>query len=323
MARACSTSFSLPPTVPLPLGNGQHCECLVRLSAKARYARLYLSTQGQFTLVLPQARAYPPMQLAALLAQFAPWAERAWQRCQRHLAALPPLALPKHISLPLTGERLSLHQVGQAQANAHSAVVETMGVAPHRQGERKKQDPPQGIAALQRVAGVAVQKQQKPQHKLATQEGKDKQGLAAQATRVQVHEEGAQLVLAGETTDIGLCCLALQQWLVAKAKLVLPPLVHAMAADMGKKVATVRVRHQRTRWGSCSAGGHISLNCCALLLPVADARYLILHELCHLEHMNHSPAYRAYVAGYEAAWRQRERALGEAWLALPPWVQWR
>jgi predicted metal-dependent hydrolase len=277
MARA--SQRLVPPSLPLPLGNGQLRPCAVRFSAKARRVRLCLSVQGQFTLVLPQNSPCLPEQLAALLTQFSPWAGRAWQRCQGRLASTP-LALPQQVQLPLTGEIFRLYVAG---------------------GEQETLPEPQHLAAK------------------AEQQGKG----GRKAGQVRVFEEDSCLHLVGATEDIEMCCLALQGWLLAKAKVFLPPLVHAMAVGMDKKVTAVTVRHQRTRWGSCSSAGHISLNCCALLLPVADARYLILHELCHLEHMNHSPAYRAVIAAYEAAWRQRERALGEAWLALPPWVQWR
>lgn len=278
MARA--SQRLVPPSLPLPLGDGQLRACSVRFSAKARRVRLCLSVQGQFTLVLPHNSPCLPDQLAALLAQFSPWAGRAWQRCQGRLASAP-LALPQQVRLPLTGEIWRLYVAGGAQEAQPS--------------------PPSLVAKAEQRAKHAV----------------------GQAGQVRVLEKDACLHLVGATEAIEQCCLALQGWLLAKAKVLLPPLVHTMAASMGKTVAAVTVRHQRTRWGSCSSAGHISLNCCALLLPAADIRYLILHELCHLEHMNHSPAYRNYIASYEAAWRQRERALGEAWLALPPWVQWR
>lgn len=66
------------------------------------------------------------------------------------------------------------------------------------------------------------------------------------------------------------------------------PEVQVLAAETGIAVERVFIRDQKTRWGSSSARGNISLNWRIILLPVAVANYLILHELTHQLHMNHS-----------------------------------
>ncbi len=76
-----------------------------------------------------------------------------------------------------------------------------------------------------------------------------------------------------------------------------------------ERVRRVSVRSQRTRWGSCSRRGVISLNWRLVQIPPEVSDYIILHELAHLRQMNHSPRFWAEVKslcpGYEAA---------EAWL---------
>ncbi|ROR34153.1 M48 family metallopeptidase [Inmirania thermothiophila] len=109
----------------------------------------------------------------------------------------------------------------------------------------------------------------------------------------------------------------LQAWLGERARALLPALVAAQAERTGLRPARVTVRAQRTRWGSCSAAGTVSLNRNLLLLPRWLVRYLIVHELAHLRHLDHSDAFWAEVARHEPRWRRAERALRRQ--VLPLW----
>lgn len=64
----------------------------------------------------------------------------------------------------------------------------------------------------------------------------------------------------------------------------------------GFKYSKISVRNQKSRWGSCSKQGNLSFNFRVLLLPSKLADYIIVHELCHLGQMNHSPNYWKLVA---------------------------
>ncbi len=68
----------------------------------------------------------------------------------------------------------------------------------------------------------------------------------------------------------------------------LPSRLFELARLHGFEVASVRVRNQRTRWGSCSPSGRISLNWRLVQVPPAVRDYVLLHELTHLRHLNHS-----------------------------------
>lgn len=89
----------------------------------------------------------------------------------------------------------------------------------------------------------------------------------------------------------------------------LPGRVHELAALHGCVVLRVSVRNQRTRWGSCSRKGAISLNWRLVQVPESVRDYIILHELMHLREMNHSPRYWAHVASVCPDYRE-----SEAWL---------
>jgi len=89
----------------------------------------------------------------------------------------------------------------------------------------------------------------------------------------------------------------------------LPPCVRQLAAHHGFSVHRVTVRNQRTRWGSCSRRGTISLNWRLIQAPASVRDYLILHELAHLRQMNHSPRFWAEVERLCPGFAEAERWL--------------
>ena len=113
---------------------------------------------------------------------------------------------------------------------------------------------------------------------------------------------------------------ALRAWLKERGRAWLPGRVERLAKRHGFTYRRVTVRHQRSRWGSCSARGDISLNCLALLLPPEAVDHLILHELCHTRVMDHSPRFWETLAACQADWRHWDRHLSRAMGELPLWA---
>ena len=68
------------------------------------------------------------------------------------------------------------------------------------------------------------------------------------------------------------------------------------APRVGVQPTKLTIRTQHTRWGSCSSKGAISLNALLMLAPAHVRDYVVVHELCHLKEMNHSPRFWAEVA---------------------------
>lgn len=102
----------------------------------------------------------------------------------------------------------------------------------------------------------------------------------------------------GDTSSVG---SALTLWLRRHVEPSLSMLTRDLADQNGLTVSQITVRSQRTRWGSCSKQGNISLNVRLAFLPPDLVRYVILHELTHLEHLDHSQKF----------WRALERRVDD------------
>jgi predicted metal-dependent hydrolase len=113
---------------------------------------------------------------------------------------------------------------------------------------------------------------------------------------------------------------ALRTWLLRAARNRLTSRVAALAASTGVAYSQVSIRRQRSRWGSCSARGTISLNCCLLFQRPDVVDYLIVHELMHVKHMNHSARFWQAVERHCADWRALDRELVQGWRHVPRWV---
>ena len=78
-----------------------------------------------------------------------------------------------------------------------------------------------------------------------------------------------------------------------QAQLTLPLRLQSLAAARGLRFQKVSIRKSRTRWGSCSSKGNISLSLYLMLLPPHLQDYVMQHELSHLVEMNHGPRFWA------------------------------
>ena len=113
---------------------------------------------------------------------------------------------------------------------------------------------------------------------------------------------------------------AFRAWLLRAARVRLEPRVAAISRAMGVNYSQVSIRRQRSRWGSCSARGTISLNCCLLFQRPEVVDYLIVHELTHVKHMNHSARFWQAVERHCADWRVLDRELVLGFRHVPRWV---
>lgn len=96
------------------------------------------------------------------------------------------------------------------------------------------------------------------------------------------------------------------------AKADLPDRIARLSEATGLKYEKLSIRASRTKWGSCSGRNHISLSLFLMTLPEHLRDYVIIHELCHTVHHNHSPRFHALVdrlvGGREKALNKELRA---------------
>jgi hypothetical protein len=98
----------------------------------------------------------------------------------------------------------------------------------------------------------------------------------------------------------------------------LPGLLADAAGRAGLSYASCSVGFAARRWGSCTAKGAIRLSAKLLFLPPHLTRHVLLHELAHLRHCNHSQAFYRFLAALDPDWRGHNRELNLAQSYLPP-----
>lgn len=126
--------------------------------------------------------------------------------------------------------------------------------------------------------------------------------------------------IAGNVDHVPICQSVLRRWLTLKAQRTLVPRLGELARETGFSYARVSVRGQRSRWGSCSASGAISLNFKLLFLPPELMRYVLLHELCHTRELNHSRRFWDLLASVEPASAELDARMKDACGLVPAWL---
>lgn len=112
----------------------------------------------------------------------------------------------------------------------------------------------------------------------------------------------------------------LRQGLLKQARLEARRLLDEEAARLGLRYAGLRVNDPRTQWGSCNPGDRICLSWRLLLAPPAVFRYVVVHELCHLVHRDHSPRFWALVGRQMPDYETHRRWLREHGAELQDWL---
>lgn len=126
-----------------------------------------------------------------------------------------------------------------------------------------------------------------------------------------VRESAEGLLLVRSPKDPARPRELLNEWYRGKAEALFAERVAFWAARMGIDYRGVRVKDQRTLWGSCSREGNLNFNWRVVLAPPEVLDYLVIHELAHRKEMNHSRAFWALVAAQCADWKSHRQWLRE------------
>ena len=128
--------------------------------------------------------------------------------------------------------------------------------------------------------------------------------LVAQPGRSRAHRRGEDLLVPARDADP-----AIERFYRRAARAEIAPRLDAASARAGTRYTGLTIRGQKTRWASCSEAGHMSFNWKLLLAPEIVLDYVVEHEVCHLELMDHSPAFWALLESRVPDWREHARWL--------------
>lgn len=112
--------------------------------------------------------------------------------------------------------------------------------------------------------------------------------LAADAV---THIKAPHFILAVQADDHAGAARAVAAWFTDLAVSDLPARVAHWAGVMALGVPQIKIRHYKSRWGSCNQRGELQFNWLLMMAPEPVIDYVVVHELAHLVHFNHSPAF--------------------------------
>ncbi|SMC21693.1 hypothetical protein SAMN02746041_01260 [Desulfacinum hydrothermale DSM 13146] len=135
------------------------------------------------------------------------------------------------------------------------------------------------------------------------------------------HRPEPRIRCRGDFSQVSICCRLLREWLKEEAKRVLRPWVEALSHETGLSYCKVRIATQKTRWGSYSSRGTVSLNAAVLFLPRNLARLIICHELCHSRHPGHDDAFWDLLTRLEPDCRRLDAELKDWGSRMPAWYR--
>lgn len=137
---------------------------------------------------------------------------------------------------------------------------------------------------------------------------------------IWLRTENRGLIISGSELNREAVIRKLKVWLRMRVREDLFPIAEKLADKHRLKPRRLLVKSQRTRWASCSVQRNLSLNTKLLFLSPDLVRYVLVHELCHTIHMNHSQDFWRLVASHEPSYEVLDQTLREAWKAVPQWV---
>jgi predicted metal-dependent hydrolase len=134
--------------------------------------------------------------------------------------------------------------------------------------------------------------------------------VRAEPGRTRVRRAGSVLLVPAGADRVQ----AIERWYRRAARTEVAPRLDRACALAGSTYTKLTIRGQRTRWASCSRSGAMSFNWRLLLAPEPVLDYVVWHEVCHLEVMDHSPRFWALLESRcpdcraEARWLRRHGA---------------
>ncbi len=141
------------------------------------------------------------------------------------------------------------------------------------------------------------------------------------AKGVSVFEQEEALILKGDLRSAERCRRVLRSWVVEQGRKTLPPWLEQVSGETGLRFSTCGVGRARTRWGCCQRSGRILLSARLLFLPPHLVRHVMVHELCHTVHPDHSASFWRLVRSFDPDCDRRLAEMREAQSLVPVWMK--
>ena len=145
--------------------------------------------------------------------------------------------------------------------------------------------------------------------------------IKMESKRLQLAERPDYSLVVYGKLDRKLVINSLLNWTKRKALEYLALELDALCRVTNFTYENLTIRAQRGRWGSCTNKKSLSLNFKLLFLPRNLMQHVLLHELCHTIHMNHSERFWKLVAKFDTAWQEHEKLLKNSEHWIPSWVE--
>jgi predicted metal-dependent hydrolase len=120
---------------------------------------------------------------------------------------------------------------------------------------------------------------------------------------VRLYQDKLQVITS--TRDGAAIREAIIDWYRSQASQKIEERINYYHHKIGRNPARITIKEQRTRWGSCSSLGNLNFNWKAIMAPSPVLDYIVVHELCHLIHLNHSQDFWNLVASILPDYRER------------------
>lgn len=130
-----------------------------------------------------------------------------------------------------------------------------------------------------------------------------------------------ELALWGNLDDKKACKMALIAWMKNHARVHLVAQLNMISEQIKLPFKNAVIRDQSSRWGSCSAEKTINLSYKLLFLPPELMRHILIHELCHTIHLDHSDKFWRLVASFDPNWQVYKKMLRDGGKYIPGWIK--
>lgn len=124
-------------------------------------------------------------------------------------------------------------------------------------------------------------------------------------SEIQIHQD--EIVVIMKQKKLQLIPELLEGWYKEQIKNLIYNKLDYYNSFINRKISNVRIKNHKKRWGSCSNLGNLNFNWRIILMPDEMFDYIVVHELCHLIHMNHSKEYWKSVERILPDYKEREK----------------